>query len=220
VNEPLEIEVKLSVASPSVVLRRLGRSRADALAGFEREGRLRRVDVLDRYLDTADRSLEQDGARARLRETSRGVVLTVKRRGSVEGAVTARMELEGPATDSLEPTAWPPSRAREELLSLAAGKVLVETVRLRQRRAVRFLRRGATRVEASLDELIALRDGVSIATRWELEAELKAGDQAALHELAEALQQIPGVGPSVGSKRRFAMEAGGSASEARPGRRV
>src|SRR4051812_20747163 len=48
VNEPLEIEVKRSVAQPSVAQRRLARSAPEDLAGFAREGRLRRVEVLDR----------------------------------------------------------------------------------------------------------------------------------------------------------------------------
>jgi inorganic triphosphatase YgiF len=209
VSDNVEVEVKLSVARPSVVLRRLLRSAPASLAGFERDGRLRRVDVLDRYLDTADGLLELEGARARLREAPSGVVLTVKRRGLLDGAITARMELEGPATSELSPTAWPPSPARDLLLAVAAGRPLGETVRLRQRRAIRYLRRGPTRVEVSLDELIALRDGQAIATRWELEAELKAGERAALQELADVLLTFPGVGLAVGSKRGFALEAAG-----------
>jgi inorganic triphosphatase YgiF len=221
VTEPVEIEVKLSVTRPNVVLRRLARCEPEALAGFQREGRLRRVDVLDRYVDTADGLLAQADARARLRETPKAVVLTVKRRGTVKGVVTARVELEGPATRDLAPSTWTDSPARDVLMALAAGQALVETVRLRQRRAVRYLRRGPTRVEVSLDELIALRDSVPIATRWELEAELKAGDQAHLHDLADALQRIPGVGPSLGSKRGFAMAAtAASASDPRPTPRV
>src|SRR5204863_8926741 len=115
------------------------RSQPESLAGFEREGRLRRVDVVDRYLDTADGLLARDGARARLRETRKGVVLTVKRRGTVEGAVTVRMELEAPASNGLEWSNWPVSAARDTLVAVAAGEALVEPVRLRRPRAVRYL---------------------------------------------------------------------------------
>lgn len=204
---PVEIEAKLSVSRPSVVLRRLARSTVDRLAGFERFGRGWTVIVVDRYLDTADAALERVEARARLRESGAGVVLTVKRRGIVDGAITSRRELEGPASAMLQPGSWPASAARDDLLGLADGREILETVRLRQHRTIRRLRRAATVVEVSLDRLEAFDGAAVVATRWELEAELKAGDPAALQDLATALRRIPGVGEPVSSKRWFAMEA-------------
>ena len=193
------------------MLRRLGRDGPDRLAGFAREGRLRRRIVIDRYLDTADGALERAEARARLREARSGVVLTVKRRGVEDGPVTAREELEGPATSDVDPARWPQSSARESLLRLAGESQLVEVVRLRQLRAIRMLRRGETLVEVSLDQLEALDGELAIATRWELEAELKAGSRARLAELADVLLAMPGVAPALGSKRAFALDAVGAA---------
>jgi inorganic triphosphatase YgiF len=211
----VEIEAKLSVSRPGVVLRRLARSSPDQLAGFERSGPGLTVVVVDRYLDTADGALERVEARARLRASRSGVVLTVKRRGVVDGALTTRQELEGPATPALEPASWPPSAARDDLIALAGGREIVETVRLRQRRTIRRLRRSTTVAEVSLDRLEALDGPAVLATRWELEAELKAGDPAALQELADVLRQIPGVGDALGSKRWFVQEALAAASGAR-----
>ncbi|HEY2916926.1 MAG TPA: CYTH domain-containing protein [Candidatus Limnocylindrales bacterium] len=204
-NEPVEIEVKLSVADPVSLLRELARLPPTRLAGFGREGRLRRVVVTDRYVDSIDGALARVGARARLRSGPGGVVLTVKRRGLEVGGITERVELEGPATAELEPQAWPSSAARAAIIEAVAGGTLVEVVRLRQRRAIRMLRRGDTLVEVSVDQLEALDGDVAIASRWELEAELKAGDRGALAELAGALRRIHGVGPPLGSKRGFAL---------------
>jgi inorganic triphosphatase YgiF len=207
VNRDLEIEVKLSVGDPDAVLARLARAAPAALAGFRRVGRLRRVVVLDRYVDTADRALDAAGLRARLRDVGGTVTLTVKGRALERAGVTTRTELEGPATRALDPMAFPPSRARDEVERVSAGRPLVEIARLRQRRAVRHLQRDGTVVELSLDRLEALDGERTVATRTELEAELKAGDPEALAELGAALLRLPSVAPAVASKRSFAIEA-------------
>lgn len=143
--------------------------------------------------------------RARLREAPEGVTLTVKRRGTLAGAITTRAELEGPATTALEPGAWPASAARDLVIAATAGDSLVEIAALRQRRLVRNLRRGTTLVELSLDEMDALERGQPVDHRVELEAELKGGPTAPLDDLAAALASIDGVGPPAGSKLDFAL---------------
>ena len=143
--------------------------------------------------------------RARLREARDGVTLTIKRRGTLTGAITTRAELEGPATSALEPAAWPASAARDLLVAAIGGDRLVEIAALRQRRLVRNLRRGTTLVELSLDEMDALDQGQPVDHRVELEAELKAGPAAPLDDLAAALGSVEGVGPPVGSKLDFAL---------------
>jgi inorganic triphosphatase YgiF len=207
----LEIEVKLSVSDPAAVLARLADAGPDALAGFTRAGGLSHVVAIDRYLDTADRALEAAGARARLRSVAGGVTLTVKRNGVEAAGVTTRRELEAPATDALDPAAWPDSPARAELLAISGGRPLLERARLRQRRTLQYVAREGTRVELSLDELEALDGDRVVGRRTELEAELKGGvgadDHAALVALAEALLGWPELGPATGSKRSFAMAA-------------
>lgn len=203
----IEIEVKLGVTEPTSVRRLLERPDPAALAGFEATTALSEQVVVDRYIDTADGRLQLAGARARVRTGDATPILTLKHHGLEEAGVTARHEVEGPADAGLDPRAWPDSVARRELLELTAGAPVVEIARLRQRRHVRLVRRDATTVELSLDELEALDGDRVSATRWELEAELKAGDRAALAALAAALAMIPGVRPASGSKLGFALAA-------------
>lgn len=207
-TEGVEVEVKLSVTDPE-----LGRALLDSpdpalLAGFDALTPTTDQVVIDRYVDTADGRLSRAGARARIRTSpGRPVILALKRRGIEQAGVTAREELEAPAAVDLDPTGWPDSPARRALLEVTGGAALVEIARLRQRRRVRIVRRDSTDVELSLDELEALdRDDV-VATRWELEAELKAGDRADLEALAAALARLPGIGPATGSKLSFALSA-------------
>jgi len=208
VTEGVEVEVKYAVDDPGRVADLVRAPDSRLLAGFEGSGPVREVEVLDRYLDTADGALEAALARARLRETSGRVEVTFKRQGVVgDGGVTERTELEGEATADLDPGCWPDSAARRELVALSGDAALMETARLRQRRLVRDISRGGTRVELSLDRLEALDGESVVATRWELEAELKAGSREDLAELANALGVLPGLSLAAESKRLFALLA-------------
>jgi inorganic triphosphatase YgiF len=208
VTEGVEVEVKYAVDDPERIADLVRSPDPHLLAGFDAIGATREVEVLDRYLDTADGALEAALARARLRESGGRVEVTFKRQGVVgDGGVTERTELEGEATSDLDPKRWPDSAARSELAALAGQAALVETARLRQHRLVRDLSRGDTRVELSLDRLEALDGERVVATRWELEAELKAGRRADLAELANALGVLPGLSLAAESKRLFAMLA-------------
>ena len=207
-SEGVEVEVKFSVDDPDRIGALVRRPDRAGLAGFEGHGSVREVEVLDRYLDTSSGALEAALARARLRESRGRVELTFKRQGIVgDGGVTARDELEGEATRNLDPAEWPDSAARRELLSIVRTDRLVETARLRQLRLVRDLVRGETRVELSLDRLEALDGEIVVATRWELEAELKAGRREDLAELSNALQGMPRLSLAAESKRLFALLA-------------
>ena len=207
-TEGVEVEVKFAVDDPERIADLVRSPDARLLAGFEPSGPAREVEVLDRYMDTADGALESALARARLRESRGRVEITFKRQGVVDAAgVTARVELEGEATPDLDPTRWPDSPARRELASLVRGASLVETARLRQMRLVRDLVRGETRVELSLDRLEALDGDAVVATRWELEAELRNGRRRDLAELANALEVLPGLSLAAESKRLFALLA-------------
>ncbi|HYK95974.1 MAG TPA: CYTH domain-containing protein [Candidatus Dormibacteraeota bacterium] len=207
--EPREIEVKLSVARPATVRRLLRDADPARLAGFAAAGEAHVVQLTDRYLDTdpiAGR-LFLKAIRARLRR-ERGITsVTVKRSGVELRGVTTRVELEGPATRSLDPARWPPSAARAALLEASASERLQVIAQLRQRRLTRLLARGTTVVEVSLDAMQAVDHGRVAGRRHELEAELVRGDETALAELGEALLRVDGVGPPLGSKLRFALDS-------------
>jgi inorganic triphosphatase YgiF len=205
----LEIEAKLAVERPDVLEALLRAPELGGLEGFEADGPPRDQTMVDRYVDTAVVGgwLRALGMRARLRETDEGVVLTVKRTGSQAGAVTSRTELEAPATTVLDPHAWPESPARDALFEAIGTDPLLEIARLRQHRLYRVVRRGGTRVELSLDELEAMVGEDVVDRRFEVEAELLEGDPAAVHDLAVALSSLEGVGPPVGSKLQFVLDA-------------
>ena len=215
-DEPLEIEVKLSLDDPERIAELIQHPIPEMLAGFRPTGPARVDVVVDRYLDTEDAALEAAGARIRLREFGGRVTATLKRRGVVEDGVTARVELDGPATPSRDPREWPDSPARRALHDIVGAAPLIETATLRQRRQVRDVSRDGTRVELSVDMLEALDGERVVATRWELEAELKSGERNDLAELSNALQMLPGVSLAAQSKRLFAMLA---VERARAGRR-
>jgi inorganic triphosphatase YgiF len=207
VTEGIEVEVKFAVERPADVRELIENPVSSRLAGFEAAGPTREVVVVDRYLDTEAGALEAAMARVRLRASGGRVVVTFKRQGEFVDGVTSRVELEGAATADPDPVRWPDSPARRELLSIVGEDRLVETARLRQHRLVRDLTRGDTRVELSLDRLEALDGEEVVATRWELEAELKSGQREDLAELANALGVMPGLSLAAESKRLFAMLA-------------
>ena len=165
--------------------------------------------LTDRYVDTAPVGgwLQALGMRARLRSERGSVVLAVKRGGTERSGVTTRVELEADATASLDPRHWPPSAARDALVEAVGTESLMEVAVLRQRRLVRRIGAGSTTVELSLDRVDAVQAGRVLARRYELEAELVAGDERDLARLAEVLGRIDGVTPAVGSKLAFGQSA-------------
>ena len=215
--DPVEVEVKLSVSRPRRIARLIREFDHERLGAFRAEGEAHMVVHTDRYFDTAEpggRLLERM-MRARLRRHGRTVTLAVKRSGVEAAGITTRAELEGRATDSLDPQRWPATDARAVLLEAIGDQPLVEIARLRQRRLTRLVRGHGATIELSLDRVDALVDGRVAARRHELEAELKSGDPAALSRLLEALSRIEGLAPAAGSKLTFglAARAGAIASE-------
>ncbi len=207
--DPVEVEVKLSVARPRRLARLVREFDHERLGEFRAESDAHMVVHTDRYFDTAQPAgrLFERGMRARLRRDGRTVTLAVKRAGSEEGGITTRAELEGRATDTLDPRRWPASDARSALLDATGDQSLVEIARLRQRRLTRRIAGHGATIELSLDRVDALVDGLVAARRHELEAELKSGDASALAHLLAALSRIDGLGPTAGSKLAFGLAA-------------
>jgi inorganic triphosphatase YgiF len=207
-TEPLEVEVKLGVGRPATVRRLILDPDPARLAGFEPAGDAHLVRVTDRYIDTAPQGgrLFLAGMRARVRREGAAITLTVKRSGVETRGVTSRVEINGPATRSLDPWSWPESRARALVVEAAGDQPLAVIATLRQHRLTRRLARGGTTVELSLDRLEAISDGLVAARRHELEAELLEGDEITLAELGESLMELDGVGAPLSSKLQFALD--------------
>lgn len=208
-REPVEIEVKLGVSKPRRLARLVREFDTELLGEFRAVGPARLVIHTDRYFDTAAEGgrLVRNAMRARLRRDGRSVILAVKHSGAEADGITTRAELEGPATDDLDPRRWPASDARAVLVAAIGDLPLVEVARLRQRRLTRLVRGHGATIELSLDRVDALVDGRVVDRRYELEAELKSGDASGLSMLLGELSRIDGLGPAAGSKLAFALGA-------------
>src|SRR5438067_6328863 len=116
-SAPVEVEVKLGVWAPAAVRRLLLHPEPARHAGFAALGPAHVVNVDDRYLDTDHEigRLTLAAMRARVRRIGLDRIVTVKRAGALDRGVTTRVELEGPATRSLNPRRWPQSDARDVL---------------------------------------------------------------------------------------------------------
>jgi inorganic triphosphatase YgiF len=120
-----------------------------------------------------------------------------------------RREVEGPAGSALDPTAWPPSPARDELLAMTAGSALTERFSLEQERTERAVSLDGGRVgDLSLDRVRVMHDGREIGRMLVVELELDPSalarglDHAAL---ARALSAVDGLVPDPASKFERAL---------------
>ena len=124
-----------------------------------------------------------------------------------EGAIHARMELEGAAGAGDDPGSWPASPARDLLRATIGGAPLTRLVVLHQRRYQRDVAIGQSVVELSLDEIsvAAPRGG---ANAWiELECELRSGSEADLATIGAALARRADLAAATSSKLERALAA-------------
>lgn len=206
-SRPVEIELKFRVDDPKagrriVALDRIGSLVAEDAPAHE-------VLMEDRYVDTADGSLNQAGFAARLRAVADGTIISIKSLARVEaaGGAARREEVEGPA-DAVAPAAtWPASDARALLLEHVGDAPLVELVTIRQRRRKRLYASDSATVELSLDDIEVVADGRVIERFTELEAELVRGEEAALAVVATVLDAEPGLRRATSSKLDAALAA-------------
>jgi len=205
-DRPLEVELKYRMSGVAVGERLLA---ADELAGLRALGPANDVLQEDRYLDTPDAALAAAGYAGRLRSTEHGTIISLKglRRQDDGGATHRRAELEGPADPSAPPVAWPPSEARDAVVSIAGERAMRELVVLRQLRRKRLYGRDGAVVELSLDDVEVVSGGQVVERFAELEAEMREGDEAVLAPLAELFGGIEELVPSGSSKLERAMEA-------------
>src|SRR4051794_39007192 len=205
-RSPVELELKYRVLDLAAAERYL----IDAQFGpFSGGAVVRSTHMEDRYVDTESGALAKAGFAARLRQTGRGTIVSVKAlaRGDGPGGAARRVELEGPAEQNAAPRDWPASDARALVLELAGDAPVFELVTVRQVRRRRIVRAGETRVEFSLDEVDVV-SGSRVVDRFvEFEAELVKGDEGPLAALAAVLDADPALVAEAGSKLEAALAA-------------
>ena len=206
---PTEVEAKFRAesAEPLIELaarRRLGRARL---------GTPRTVDEVDRYLDTDDGRLAAARWACRLRSREGATRISLK--GPPTGAVTGwqhrRPEVEGPATDTIEPDDWPASPALELLTQLRGGRPLIERLRLYQARTERAvtLADGASIGTLTMDRVRMTAAGADLGRLFMVELELDASSEAGeaeLDGLAAELEATDGLLAEPRSKLEYALE--------------
>ena len=219
----MEIEAKFRVPNREVHRELL---RMQSIAGYTIV-RLKRVEVVDRYYDTADGRLLAADYSCRLRTQDGQVIATLKGLGTSPDGLHRRDEREVLLPSLLlDPADWPVSPARELALDLTKGASLQPLFDLHQSRVKANLMDGARRIgEWSLDEVRAVV-GRRPAFYYELEIELGPdGKESDLERVAEALKSGPGLTPEPCSKfvrgldmlrlRGTALEGGVSDEERR-----
>jgi inorganic triphosphatase YgiF len=206
---PTEVEAKFRAESGEplselAIRPRLGRALL---------GRARTVDEVDRYLDTGDGRLAAARWACRLR--SREGVTRISLKGPPVDPVTGwyhrRPEVEGPATDVIEPEGWPASPALELLNRLREERPLVERLRLYQARTERAVRLadGASVGILTMDLVRMAADGTDLGHLFMVELELDASSIAAeaeLDGLAAALAATAGLVAEPRSKLEHALK--------------
>lgn len=200
---PWEVEAKLTPgraedARSIATLRKLGRYRLRVLPAQ----RLRTI-----YLDTPTFSLARRGVALRVRRDGSAWEATAKWGGQVDDAVHQRAELTVPlAAPPRFPFALPPGPLATQLTALAAGaKVspIFVTEIARQRRAVVNDENDASPLaELDIDCVILSRprQHQAEAPYWEVEIELRDGDQRDVVQLARLLRRQYALTPSADSK--------------------
>ena len=191
--DPVETELKLSATSPAPLRRltyvpTLGHTALGAPHAY-----LER----DRYLDTDDGRLAAAKWACRLRSRSGRHRVSLKgppvARNELGGALHQRPEIEGLASERFDPSAWPPSAARDRLLELADGRPLREQFTLRQRRTERSVGGGQDRVGTlSLDRVVVVLEDEPAGRLWCVELEL-AGSANGAADAADPKALLPGL---------------------------
>jgi inorganic triphosphatase YgiF len=205
---PTEVEAKF-IAQDAGTLEALA---AMPTLGRATLGPMRRVNEVDRYLDTADRRLAKRRWACRLRSRDGAWRVSLKGpqvAGGGGGALHERPEVEGPATDATDPGEWPRSGARTLLEDLSGGDALAEVLVLDQLRGERSASvDGQPLAVLSIDEVRIRRSvgsgGVADLRIVELEA-LPDASREAFDTLAAALAATAGLVPEPLTKLERAL---------------
>jgi inorganic triphosphatase YgiF len=206
-REPVETEAKLRASVRA--FRQI--ERCKEIAGWRVAAR-RAVRLRDTYWDTADDRLLRAGCTLRVREMNGapGAELTFKGPAgprSTVGGSQARLELTAEVPAGSGPDRWAASGAARPglaaLRQVAGDEALQPVVVLLNPRRELALRRGASEVIVSLDEVGI--EGQPYRRRY-VEIELKRGSREELDILAAAAQRAFGLRPTQRGKVQAARE--------------
>jgi len=223
---PREVELKYLVRDLEALRSWLARDWGGALDGLE-YGNERTVEVEDRYIDTAYGALEHAGFGARLRREDNGpYTVTVKsasheRPGGDDDAaqdpkaLSQRVEVEGPASERVDPETWPSSAARELINEVRDGARLRTLFTINQRREKKTLALDDGPVQVTLDRVSVFRGGRPLASFSVLEVEAPSGSGADLKRLADLVEATGYVLPEPRSKEDIARHYVAQAAEDR-----
>lgn len=206
---PVEVELKYRAEGPAP-LRALETARS---LGSATLGEARTVEEIDRYLETDDGRLAAArwACRLRSREGTTRVSLKGPPEAGSGATVHRRPEIEGPATDSVDPADWPPSDARAFLDRVRDGHPLLERFRLRQQRTERSVRVGESALGTLTLDVVGIEAerrsrGTIHVVELELHADGHPDDEARLQRMATALESLPGLEPDPRTKLEHALE--------------
>ena len=145
-----EIELKFSFEDGDA-LARLARRDISAAHGVATPGG--RIEITDRYFDTADEALKQAGYGARLRTVGLGHDADSEsgHRGRARRCTGASSSRRRRRVRSI-PKAWPDSEARSRLVEVVGARRLIERFVIGQERRERAIELDGTRALASIDE--------------------------------------------------------------------
>lgn len=177
------------------------------LAGYQvqPQGKVRMV---DRYLDTADRTLLHQGWACRLRRQGETWIAGLKHNQQVRGAIVSRAELEVTVpSNEADPRCWPEGEVRTNMLRLTGGRELEQLVTLKQvRHRSTLVKNGCPVAQLSLDRVDIVGLGKR-HRRYMLECELMDGGEPADLERVDAfLCQNYVLTPEPRSKLQLAFE--------------
>lgn len=199
----MEIEAKFTVPDEATWLKLQA---VEQIAGYAlSQGETKKVH--DTFVDTTDRSILASGHVCRRREVDGQIVMTLKSKHVVEGAVHRREELEITLPHDMPIGQWPSSEIRDRLLSLVGDVALVPLFDQHQTRIVRWVTDVARVVaEMSVDRVELAIHGKE-RRYFEVEFELKGdGTEADLSRLAGSLSADWRLQPEVRSKFSRALE--------------
>ncbi len=208
----MEIELKLNV-DPAEIARVMRRDRLEGVLKAKPSS----MTVVSRYLDSGKLDLHRHDLSLRTRTEKKKRLQTLKLGGKDSVGVSDRGEWEmpiagpGPDIAKLRHTDGVPSTAAALLKDLDRKDALHELFLTDVKRTTWQLQVGESEVEMALDEG-TIRCGDASLPVAEVELELKAGDKAALFEVARELAAQAAVLPAERSKGRrgYALVTGES----------
>ena len=224
-----EVEAKFEVRNPTLAAYWMRAASLTAAFGL---GKPVPVVHIDTYLDTVSYQLLRTGYSLRLRQTGQGFAVTLKALPTTGASpIHTRLEFEGPVADANDPLnvkGWP-KPIRQLLLDLLGKTIKLRPLCIlhqrRQKRAISTKARRETPTavvaELSIDEVTlyapyahlvkltepdALNKAKPLTSFWEIEVELKPGQNVATLELLSArLGRDRGLQPNHTSKFERAM---------------